>query len=654
MENLQNIIRAVASARHDLRYADWCAVFANLGIEISNEITEGYGHYLNQYIALAEGATDSKTDHHNHIAKLQDWLRKENIDFFLLPRTDHYHNEFLSLNHERIAFLTGFTGSNGFVILSQNDCVLFSDSRYTIQMSAQTPDNVTCITCHHGGGEIENYLGAQLKKGNRVGFPSWQVSIKYQRLFFETAQQHYASLEGFITNPIDLFWQTRPPAPLALIEVFDKEFYDCDCAQKIKLLRTKISQNSDNPCQAIFISDLTLIAWLLNLRGGDVPYTPIFLSLLLVTFDKIILFVDARKINANVKQYCADYRISLKPFDDLPKILPNELSAKSCLLDNDKTPAYIEQLLQDTNCEFHHSKLPMQQMRAQKTQAQIANLKQAHIIDGVAMVRFLAGLAQQSECDEIQIAEQLEKCRAQNKDYCGASFPTIAGINENGAIIHYRARKNNFNKADGQALLLLDSGGQYQQATTDITRTIAFGSLDNDAIKQDYTAVLKCHIALAGLHFPAQSTGAQIDAICRYPLWQQGKNYQHSTGHGVGTYLSVHEGPYNISPFSNAPLAPNIVLSNEPGIYHEGKYGIRIENLILVKPSHINPDWLCFETLTLCPMDLSLIKIALLSDGEIRWLNDYHTKVRESLMPHLQNPDDKIARDYLIQATRSI
>ncbi len=681
MDKITNIIRSIASARHDLRYDDWQETLKNIDITPNATHQKLYDDAMAHYQS-GENITNKleknliQEKYKKRIHNLQNWMRENQLQFFLLPRSDRYQNEFLPACSQRIQWLTGFSGSHGFLILGLNQCLLISDSRYTIQMEQQTPDNVTCYTNtkNMSGERVKTLLTQNIQPGDKIGFPQWQMPIQYYQFFSQIITQKQATLEGFLQNPIDLFWQTHRDKPLALVSVFPKQYCDATLAHKISQIRALfITTLNTLDHGAIFINDLNFIAWLLNLRGGDIPYTPVSLCFLMVTEKNIFLWIDQYKLPPNVLQYCVEHHIHIYDFKNLNETLAR-FKGNICWLDPKTTPIQIQTLLKNAHCNVHYAPLPMQENRAIKTEAQIKHIQNAHIIDGVAMVRFLSWFANQETASECKIVEKLESYRALNKDYRGASFATIAAFNANGAIIHYQPNiqtqlqcyakinskispKNNL-EIGGNNLLLLDSGGQYLQGTTDITRTIAFHQIDNLAIKHDYSLVLKCHINLAMLRFPKGTTGAQCDAICRNPLWQEGKNYSHGTGHGVGMYLGVHEGPYNISPNSHTPFRAGILLSNEPGIYHPGQYGIRIENLMVSKAIETETasekDWLIFETLTLCPMDCRLIIPELLDPTQIQWLNAYHQKVRTQLLPALTAPNDAPVREWLLQATQAL
>ncbi len=655
---MNDIIHNIAAARPDLTYHNLPKLFDAFGLEFNHQNQQTYQDYL---AWLQTQSTNDKETTKKRVEQLQQWLRQENFDFFLLPRIDRYGQEFLPSCNERIAWLTGFTGSSGFVIISPSECVLFSDKRYTIQMNEQTPDNVTC----HDGSHLtlEQYLQERVSKNIKIGFPQWQLSIQLQQKFADIINVHQATFHAILQNPIDLFWhnqsgRARPAMPLSPSHLLDENDCGLDASAKLTLLRQRLKQQN---CNGNFISDLSMIAWLLNLRGSDIPYAPVNIAMLLVRHDDAHLLINPQKITSSLKQYFAKHKIILHDLSMLNSLIEKS-SGDLYLLDEQKTPYHIKLLCDQHQVKSLHHPQPLLKQRAIKNRNEIAAIKNAHITDGVAMVKFLHWLKQQSETCEITIAEKLEQFRCQHDSYRGASFGTIAGFAEHGAIIHYRATKqSNFHKKqqDG-CLLLLDSGGHYLNGTTDITRTIPYGVINNQQMKADYTLVLKAHISLAKQIFPHGANGTQLDALCRAPLWNYQRNYPHGTGHGVGMYADVHEGPYHISPNIDKVIETGMLFSNEPGLYRTGKYGIRIENLIIAQELDLQPlnlpdadetAWLKFETVTLCPLNLDLIDINYLNHDEIEWLNDYHQKIWQQLSPYFTDDD---LRQYLHHATRKL
>ncbi len=644
------LIHQICASRPDLTCREPEDIFAKLGIPFHAENQKIYDDYLHW---LKQEPDTNKATYTQRIAMIQEWLVSENLTYFLLPRADRYNQEFLPACNERILWLTGFSGSSGFVCISANECVLFSDSRYTIQMQQQTPEHVIC---HDGSkSNIEDYLQDHVQSGERVGFPKWQLSIDMHEKISKIITKNNAILEGFIDNPIDIFWQNRPAEPLSLPHIMDEKYSGKTASKKIKQLRNQLHEHHANETfiSANFISDLSMIAWLLNIRGSDIYYAPVNIAMLIITQQNANLFINQSKITPEIKQYLDTHFITCYPIKHLIGFMA-QLKQETCLMDGKKTPFYIKELFENHELSFIIADQPMQKQRAIKNEEESNAIRDAHIADGVAMVKFLHWLEQQPTTDELTIAETLEKFRQQHSFYRGASFATIAAFAEHGAIVHYHSNTQTNYRANQQngCLLLLDSGGHYINGTTDITRTIPYGKIDNALIMRDYTLVLKAHINLAMQHFPYGTNGGQLDAICRAPLWQYQCHYRHGTGHGVGMYLDVHEGPCHISPNMDMALEEGMIFSNEPGHYQENAYGIRIENLILTKSNgDINDTWLHFETITLCPINLDLIDKNLLNASEITWLNHYHQMVWQKLSPYF---DDDNLRQWLKNATRNV
>ena len=581
-----------------------------------------------------------KQIYQSRIEQLQQWLRDNDVQFFLLPRSDRYQQEFLPPENETLQWLTGFSGSNGFVCITPEQCLLASDTRYSIQMKQEVPDSVIC----YDGAlrDVEKYLRDNVQTGDRIAFPEWQLTINAQQNFANIASEKEACLIGFADNPIDRLWLDRKTSELSPAYLLDAAHHGHSAGDKINQLRHQLQEEK---CTANLISDLSMIAWLLNLRGSDIPYTPVNIALLMVSADEAILYIDPQKLQPHIIDNLKENHITITAYDDFEHHLP-KFKQQNILLDPYVTPYYFKQIFSQAECQIHELHQPLQSERAIKNSAEQSAIMEAHRQDGIAMVRLLHWLEGQTQTSEIAIAEKLAQYRALGKDYQTASFATIAGFAEHSAIIHYHATEQTnktIDKTHQPTVLLLDSGGHYRTGTTDITRTIPFGHIDNPHIINDYSLVLKAHINLAKQIFPAGANGSQLDAICRAPLWQAGKNYQHGTGHGVGMCLDVHEGPYHISPRSDLPIKTGILFSNEPGCYHENQYGIRIENLVLVQQHPTHHDSLYLQTVTLCPINLTLIDKKLLNHDEIAWLNDYHQLVFDTLSVDLSDEPELYA-----------
>jgi len=570
------------------------------------------------------------------------------LDGFIVPKTDEYQGEYVAPCSERLAWLTGFTGSAGTAVVLSDRAWLFVDGRYTIQAAQETaglPIEVRTTTdC-----PMHKMLADLLPKGVRLGFDPWLHTPDQVGHLRRTCEQAGAVLTAVTANPVDGLWRDRPPPPAAPVVLHPLEFSGRDWRDKAAGLAAGIKAD------AVMLSDPGTVAWLLNIRGGDVPYTPLPLGRALFYRDgpKIDLFMDAAKIGDEVRDAFPDGVSFLTP-GDLPAALA-ALSGLSVQVDNGQVPQALVTVLEQNAVKVINGADPCVAPRAEKNAVELAGCRAAHARDAAAMVRFLAWLSERTESvDELTAADKVWEFRSQGDRFKDLSFPTIAGYGPNGAIVHYRSTPATNRRLEPGGLLLLDSGAQYLDGTTDITRTVAVGSGGAEE-RRRYTQVLKGHIAVSRTVFPVGTTGSQLDVLARMALWADGVDFDHGVGHGVGSYLSVHEGPQRISKSGNAvALKPGHVLSNEPGYYKEGCYGIRLENLLAVvecpAPDGAERPLLAFEVLTLVPFDLSLIVPELLTDEEIRWLNRYHTRILAEIGPLL----DGHAASWLVQATRPI
>jgi Xaa-Pro aminopeptidase len=430
------------------------------------------------------------------------------------------------------------------------------------------------------------------------------------------------------SSPLDAIWKPRPKAAQAQIAVQDIKYAGKTHGEKRQMIASQLKEMGQD---VLVLTQPDSIAWLLNIRGGDVPYNPFALSFALLRADASVdLYIDPWKLTAEVRQYFGNQIATHAPADFLPALA--QLGGKKVSVDAGMTAQKIVDALRDVNAQITFAEDPCQLPKACKNETEIKGMRTAHRRDGVALTRFLYWMAQQkpAKLSEMIAAEMLEEIRGEYELFRGLSFPTIAGFGSNGAIVHYHANEKTNKKFKPNHLFLLDSGAQYQDGTTDVTRTIAIGKPTSEQ-RDRFTRVLKGHIALASAKFPRGTTGSQLDMLARQPLWEVGLDYDHGTGHGVGCYLSVHEGPQRISKIGNrVALQPGMVISNEPGYYKTGAYGIRIENLILVRPSKIK-EYLEFETLTLAPIDRKLIDAKLLTKAEKTWINAYHARVYKEL-----------------------
>ena len=586
------------------------------------------------------------------LTSLRTKLKTHGVDGFIIPRTDEYQNEFVPACFERLAWLTGFTGSAGYAVVLPEIAAVLSDGRYTIQLKQQV-DAALYETGDSMRVAIADYVAAEAKAGQVVGYdPKLHTAKQIQALEAKLKEKNI-KLKALPVNPIDEIWEGRPAEPQAKVEIFPEEYAGRSSAEKRMALAQFIKDQGAKAC-VITLPDS--IAWLLNIRGGDVSHNPIALSYAVLHDDaRVDWFISRQKVGGDVLRHAGNTVHVFEP-DQIEKqigLLAND-DARPVMLDTQRSSKYFWDVLKRNGIAIREDKDPCIIPKAVKTEAEQEAMISAHVRDGAAMTRFLYWLSHNAQGKtEVEIADQLELFRRADHLHRDSSFETICGWAANGAIVHYRAEKKTAATVKGEGLILIDSGGQYEDGTTDITRTIAIGT-PSEEMKDRFTRVLKGHIALASARFPQGTTGAQLDSLARQALWQAGLDYAHGTGHGVGCYLSVHEEAASISPRGSEPLLPGMIVSNEPGYYKEGAYGIRIENLILCLASgektEDGRELLYFETLTLAPIDMSVVDLKLLTDNERWWINDYHYRVREIISPML----DAKEKHWLEQQTKFI
>ena len=580
----------------------------------------------------AYAADIEREDGAARVALLRAELDKRGLDGFVVPMADEHQNEFVPRHAQRLAWLSCFLGSAGTIIVLRDKAAIFVDGRYTLQVRDQVDLSVFDTRSHL---VVADWLTEQLSAGQQLGYDPWLHTAAGVKSLQTACDAAGASLVAVETNPLDAVWSDQPPPPLARIVPHDGGYAGEPSADK----RARIAkQVSEKGAQALALSATDSIAWLLNVRGADVGRTPLALAYGLLHEDASFdLFVDERKVDGPLRAHLGN-QVRILPQEALGAALDALGDGeKSVLVDQNTAPAWIAGRLRDAGAPIIKGADPCQQAKAVKNATELAGARTAHERDGVALVKFLAWLdveAPKGTVDELTAVERLQAFRAEGDLFRDLSFDTIAGAGPNGAIVHYRVSAETNRLLGLGELFLVDSGAQYLDGTTDVTRTIPIGD-PTDEMKDRFTRVLKGHIALARAVFPQGTTGHQLDVLARGALWQAGLDFKHGTGHGVGSYLGVHEGPHNISPRpSPTPLEPGMIVSNEPGYYKEGAYGIRIENLIAVRADQDGEDdepFYGFETLTLAPIDRRLIETSLLEHEEQRWLNAYHARVFDTL-----------------------
>lgn len=578
-------------------------------------------------------------------------LKRNNISAFIIPSNDPHLSEYVAPHWKSREWISGFTGSAGTIVILQNGAGLWTDSRYFLQATEQLEG--TGIELYKEmlpeTPTITEFLCKNLNPGDTLGIEGKMFSINQVEQMQKDLEHSEIRIE-ILDDPINDIWVNRPQIPKEPAYVYGIEFAGKSCKDKIDSLRQELNKNKSN---SIFITALDEIAWTLNIRGNDVHCNPVVISYLLITQKNVFCFISNDKITNEVKQYLESQDIEIQPYEKAEAFL-KEFNGGSIMLDPAKTNFAIYSAIHPSN-KIIRTASPISLLKATRNDQEIAGIHEAMKQDGIALVKFLQWLEEavpKGKETELSIDEKLTEFRSKRPLYKGKSFDTIAGYKEHAAIVHYSATPESNARLAPKGLLLLDSGAQYLNGTTDITRTIGLGELTEEE-KVDYTLVLKGHIALAMAKFPFGTRGAQLDVLARTPLWERGMNFLHGTGHGVGHFLCVHEGPQSIRMNDNPIiLMPGMVTSNEPGVYKGGKHGIRIENLTLVckYKEGMFGEYLQFETITLCPICKKGIIKDMLSDEEIKWLNDYHQKVYETLSPELEENE----RSWLKEATASI
>ncbi len=568
------------------------------------------------------------------IAKLRAELKKRDLDGIIVTRADRHQNEYVPACEERVAWLSGFTGSAAAIVVLADKAVLFTDGRYTLQAKEQVDGKVFAIE-HLVTRPPADWIADNLPTGASLAYDPWRTTLDGVERLQKACARAGGKAVPVDENLVDIIWQDRPAEPLAKLVLHDLKFAGETTAAKIARIREELAKAK---LDALVLSDPASVAWTFNIRGGDVAHTPLPISWSILPREGMpALFVDGRKLSNEVRAALAKLADVREPRDFEVELHEAASGGRAIRLDQGSAPRKLADIIEAAGGSVSKGADPVMRMKAVKNAAEIAGTRAAHLRDGAAMANFLCWLDREGlGKSEIEAVAALETFRRETGKLKDISFPSISGSGPNGAIVHYRVTEKTSRKLGTGELFLIDSGGQYEDGTTDITRTVAIGK-PSDEMRERFTLVLKGHIAIARAVFPEGTSGAQIDAFARAPLWAAGLDYDHGTGHGVGSYLSVHEGPARISKLGSAALEPGMMLSNEPGYYKTGAYGIRIENLVLVTsheaPKDAEKKLVGFETLTLAPIDRRLVVPAMLSAAELNWLNDYHRRVAAGLSP---------------------
>ena len=583
------------------------------------------------------------------VSQLRAELAKVDLAGFIVPRADEHQNEYVPANSERLRWLTGFAGSAGIAVVLKDAAALFVDGRYTEQVKTEADPAVFEFRNVMEEPPSE-WIARRLKAGDKLGYDPRLHTPDAVARYTAACEKAGAGLVAVDENPVDAIWPDRPPAPIGAITAHKLRFAGEGAGAKIARVRQAIGSS-----QGLLISDPHNLAWLFNIRGSDVSYTPLPLGWAYLPREgRPVVFLDRRKLTGVGSNSLSRQADVLEPDALLGFVEDLGRQGARVAFDAGTAPAYLTQAIERAGGKAEIGADPITLMKAKKNPAELAGSRAAHERDGAAMTNFLAWFAVEAprgRLTEIDAVKALETFRRASPALKDLSFPTISAFGPNSAIPHYRVSEDS-NRRIERGIFLIDSGAQYEDGTTDITRTIAVGR-PSALMRDRFTRVLKGHIAVARAVFPAGTNGAQIDALARASLWRAGLDFDHGTGHGIGSYLSVHEGPQRLSKTGTTALAPGMIISNEPGYYAAGAFGIRIENLLAVEERKIpggERPMLGFETLTFAPIDLTLVDPKLMDADEIAWLNDYHARVRKTLSPRVDAP----TRRWLAKVTRRL
>ncbi|MCT4647767.1 MAG: aminopeptidase P family protein [Carboxylicivirga sp.] len=578
----------------------------------------------------------------DRLFKLRSHMATLGVDAYIITSADPHLSEYPAAHWKFREWISGFTGSAGTIVVTNDEAGLWTDSRYFLQAEQQLQDSGIDLY-KQGEKDVPDYkewLSVNLFAGNVVAVNGKTMTISEYRQLAKSLKKVDIRLDGKVFLEEDV-WEGRPPLPEEGIFELDVKYCGLSREEKIQIIRQKMKEKG---ATHYAIAALDEIAWVLNFRGSDIKYNPVFHSYLIITENQVNLFIDPHKLTSSIGKKLAEEGIKVYLYNDFYEFIKDLLQDSIILIDPNRANSTTLGSLPSQSAKIEQESI-ITQLKARKNSTEIENFRKAMLKDGVAMVKFLYWLDNtigKEEITEYSAAKKLSSFRAEQENYHGDSFNTISGYAGNGAIVHYAVKKETASKLEPKGLYLIDSGGQYSEGTTDITRTIALGPL-TDEEKTDFTLVLKGNIGLDRAVFPSGTRGVHLDILARQAMWQHGINYGHGTGHGIGHFLCVHEGPQSIRPQDNGvEIKAGMISSNEPGIYKSGKHGIRIENLILTiedKETEFG-SFMKFETLTLCPIDHRAIDSSLLNDEEKTWLNNYHEKVNQRISPFLNEEEN--------------
>ncbi|MGC9312970.1 MAG: aminopeptidase P family protein [Sediminispirochaetaceae bacterium] len=585
---------------------------------------------------------NEQTEIKRRLEALREEMRREKLDAYILFGTDPHMSEYVAPRWRDREWMSGFTGSAGTVVVTADAAGLWTDSRYYLQAAKQL-EGAEIELLREGIPGVRNlpeWLGEKLGTASAVGASAWTLSLSKQRML-KSELAAYGILFRSTADLLDRIWTGRPPLPSEDIYQHDLKYAGKSRSEKIGEVRSALREYR---ADYQFISSLSDIAWLFNLRGSDIAFNPLFISYALIGPDEVYLALQRECLSDELASLLEEEQVNLVPYDNVDSLLQDVLEKDDRLVFD---PGMVNSALAENIagiCFPVERRDCTSSLKAVKSGVEIRGIRNAMVKDGVAMVQFLHWLSQNWEkgsLTELSIGDTLRQFRSRQSGFIGESFSPIVGFRDHGAVIHYSAEAGSAYRIDQPGLMLIDSGGHYLDGTTDITRTIALGQPTQQQ-REDYTTVLKGHIQLAAARFPGGTRGFQLDTLAKSPCWERGMQYSHGTGHGVGFFLNVHEGPQSISTrMVDVPIEAGMLCSNEPGVYREGQYGIRIENLILTTELFSTPfgRFYGFETLTLCPLEPALIESRLLGREQLNWVNEYHARVLEALSPHLKQEE---------------